>query len=336
MKEFFGNMPNGDAVHLYSLSYGKLTARVSDLGATLVSLYVPDRNGVAEDVVLGYDSPAGYLSGNAYLGATVGRTANRIRNGSFVLNNKTIVMPANEGPHNLHSGPGGYDRRLWQVVMHTDSAITLRLKSPDGDQGLPGNATISVTYTLVHNGIRITYDAISDKDTVFNLTNHSYFNLAGHHRPEKAMEQILSMPARFFTPDDAANIPTGELCSVEGTPMDFRAPKALGRDISADYEPLHLQGGYDHNFEVFCNPCATLYDPFSGRTMAVITDCPGIQLYTANFTDTVGKGGVHYGKGSAVCLETQYYPDAVNHPEWPQPIVKAGKKYHSETFYRFL
>ena len=336
MKEFFGNMPNGDAVHLYSLSCGKLTARVSDLGATLVSLCVPDRNGVAEDVVLGYDSPADYLSGNAYLGATVGRTANRIRNSSFVLSNKTIVMPANEGPHNLHSGPDGYDRRLWQVVMHTDSAITLRLKSPDGDQGLPGNAAISVTYTLAHNGIRITYDAISDKDTLFNLTNHSYFNLAGHHRPEKAMEQILSMPARFFNPDDAANIPTGELRSVEGTPMDFRTPKALGQDISADYEPLHLQGGYDHNFEVFCNPCATLYDPFSGRTMAVITDCPGIQLYTANFTDAVGKDGVHYGKRSAVCLETQYYPDSVNHPEWPQPIVKAGKKYHSETIYRFL
>lgn len=335
MKEIFGVLPDGRTAHLYTLSYGRLTAVVSDLGATLVKLLVPDSHGNLDDIVLGYDSPAGYLSGDAYLGATIGRNSNRVRNACFILNGKTCAMPANEGPNNLHSGPDGFDRRLWEVVNHTANTITLRLESPHGDQGMPGNATIHVTYTLEADGISIAYDAVSDRDTVFNLTNHSYFNLAGQSHPEKAMGQVLSMPARFFNPDDEANIPTGALRSVDGTPMDFRVPKPLGRDIAQDYDALNLQGGYDHNFEVFCNPCATLQDPESGRTMCVITDCPGVQLYTANFTNTTGKGGIYYGKGSGVCLETQFYPDSVNHPEWPQPFVKAGEKYHSETTYRF-
>ena len=335
MKEIFGTLPNSKIAHIYTISCGAISARITDLGATLVSLLVPDMEGKPADVVLGYDSPADYLDGTAYLGATIGRTANRIRNASFILDRKTVVMPANEGPHNLHSGPNGYDIRLWKVEEHTANSITMKLFSHDGDQSLPGNAVIHVRYTAMQNGIKITYDAVADKDTVFNMTNHSYFNLAGHEHPEKAMEQILTMPARFFNPDDEENIPTGELRSVEGSPMDFRFPKKLARDIGIDFDALNLQGGYDHNFEVFCNPCAILEDPGSGRRMAVITDCPGIQLYTANFTDTIGKNGVHYGKRSGVCLETQYYPDAVNHPEWPQPMVKAGKRYHSETFYRF-
>lgn len=335
MRELFGELPNGNVAHLYTISNGQLHAKITDLGATLVSLYVPDKNGELSDVVLGYDSPDGYLKGTAYLGATIGRTANRIRNACFILNNRTWSMPCNEGPNNLHSGPDGYDTRLWTVEAHTDNAIVLALHSPHGDQGLPGNADIRVSYILESDGIRIIYDAISDRDTVFNMTNHSYFNLAGHDHPEKAMGQVLSMPARFFNPDDSANIPTGELRSVANSPMDFREPKPLIQDIAEDYEPLHLQGGYDHNFEVFCNPAAILTDKESGRSMAVYTDCPGIQLYTANFTDDVGKNGVHYTPRSAVCLETQYYPDSVNHPEWPQPFVKAGEKYHSETKYRF-
>lgn len=335
MKENFGVLPDGRTAHLYTISCGSLTACVSDLGATLVRLFVPDSQGKTDDIVLGYDNPEGYLRGTAYLGATIGRNSNRVRNACFILDNKTCVMPANEGVNNLHSGPDGYDTRLWDVVRHTESAITLGLQSPHGDQGMPGNATIYVTYALEGSQIRIRYEATADRDTVFNLTNHSYFNLAGQANPNKAMEQVLSMPARFFNPDDAANIPTGELRSVVGSPMDFRTPKPLGRDIAQDYDALNLQGGYDHNFEVFCNPCATLTDPFSGRSMYVITDCPGIQLYTANFTDTIGKGGVYYGEGSGVCLETQFYPDSVNHPEWLQPIVKAGEKYTSETIYRF-
>ena len=207
--------------------------------------------------------------------------------------------------------------------------------SPDGDQGFPGNADVRVTYTLEDNALRVTYDAVSDQDTVFNLTNHSYFNLAGQDKVDAAMDQILSLPGRFFNPDNAENIPTGELRSVAGTPMDFRSPKPIGRDINEDYDALNLQGGYDHNWEVFCNPCAQLSDPESGRIMAVYTDCPGVQFYAGNFLKETGKGGVYYGKRSGICLETQYYPDSIHHSEWPQPITKAGKKYHSETVYRF-
>ena len=193
-----------------------------------------------------------------------------------------------------------------------------------------------MTYSLdATGGVHIVYDAQCDQDTVFNLTNHSYFNLRGQAHTDTAMEQLLSMPARFFNPDDAQSIPTGEKRSVEGTPMDFRSPKAIGQELHADYEPLKLQGGYDHNFEVFCNPCAQLTDPVSGRSMAVFTDCPGIQFYSGNFLNETGKGGVHYGKNSGVALETQFYPDAIHHPDWPQPVTPAGEKYHSETIYRF-
>lgn len=335
MKEVFGAMPNGQPCHLYTIRAGQLTAQVTDLGASLVRLYVPDSQGKMDDVVLGYDSPAGYLASSTYFGATVGRSANRMRNACFVLNGTTWTLPNNEGPNNLHSGPDGYNIRLWTVESHTENAIVLSLHSPHGDQGFPGNADIRVSYILENDCLRVVYDCISDRDTVFNLTNHSYFNLAGHQNQHMAMEQILSMPARFFNPDDAANIPTGELRKVEGTPMDFRLPKPLGQDIGANYEPLHLQGGYDHNFEVFCNPCATLTDPHSGRSMAVYTDCPGIQVYTANFTEGEGKDGVVYERRCSVALETQFYPDSVNHPEWPQPFVKAGHPYHSETKYRF-
>ena len=302
MKKVFGTMPNGEICHLYTLRAGKLTAEISDLGATLVRLWVPDAQGNVADVVLGYDSPDGYLESKTYFGATVGRNANRLAGSCFVLNGKTWTMDASEGPNNLHSGPRGYNIRLWDVYSHKEDRIVLHMHSPHGDQGFPGNADIFVTYLLENDGIRITYDAVSDQDTLFNLTNHSYFNLAGHQNQEKAMAQELIMPARFFNPDDAANIPTGELHSVEGTPMDFRSPKALSRDIGVDYEPLHLQGGYDHNFEVFCNPAAILTDPHSGREMAVYTDCPGIQVYSGNFTEGDGKDGVVYETLGGVAL----------------------------------
>jgi len=226
---------------------------------------------------------------------------------------------------------------MWKCVAESGTSVTLELNSPDGDQGFPGNATVHVTYSLDDNGgLHIVYEAVSDQDTVFNLTNHSYFNLAGQEKTGSAMDQLLTVPGRFFNPDDAENIPTGELRSVEGTPMDFRSPKAIGQDIGADYEPLHLQGGYDHNWEVYCNPCAVLCDPVSGRTMEVHTDCPGIQVYAGNFLDETGKGGISYGKRTGVALETQFYPDCLHHPEWPQPIVKAGEKFRSETVYKFI
>ena len=337
MKEKFGILPTGEETSLYTISCGGLTAAVSDYGATLVKLLVPDRNGVLADVVLGYDDCNGYRTANgAFLGATVGRNANRLKNACFVLNNKTWTLTPNDGNNNLHSGPDSFNLRMWKVLSHNADSITLELNSPHGDQGFPGNAVIRVTYSLDNEGsLHIVYDAVSDQDTVFNLTNHSYFNLAGEDRQEAAMAQLLTIPGRYFTPDDAESIPTGEVRSVAGTPMDFRSPKPIGRDIEEDYDALHLQGGYDHNWEVFCNPCAILQDVPSGRTMAVYTDCPGIQFYAGNYLNEVGKNGIPYKKRSGIALETQFWPDSLHHPEWAQPITRAGEKYHSETVYRF-
>ena len=336
MNKLFGTLPNGQQATLYTIRRGNITAVITDYGATLVQLWVPDAQGNIADVVLGYDDVNSYRTGTGFLGATVGRSANRIQNASFSMNGTTVTMTPNEGSNNLHSGPDFYKDRLWKATYQAEDSITFQLDSPHGDQGFPGNATIDVTYSLDGNrALVISYRAISDRDTVFNMTNHSYFNLAGHDHPEKAMDQMLTLPARFFNPDDSENIPTGELCSVEGTPMDFRTPKALKQDIEADYEPLHLQGGYDHNFEVFCNPCAVLTDPVSGRSMTVTTDCPGIQVYTANFLDDTGKGGVRYAPRCGVALETQFYPNSVNNPQWPQPFVKAHQVYRSVTKYQF-
>ena len=336
MKTSFGKLPSGEETFLYSISRCGITATVSDFGATLVNVFVPDADGNVADVALGYDDAEGYLNGTCFLGAIVGRSANRIKGSAFSIDGRSYSLTPNENSNNLHSGPDFYHTRMWKVTDYSDFAISLHLDSPNGDQGYPGNASIDVTYSLDEKGgLHIAYDAVSDRDTIFNLTNHSYFNLAGHRYPDAAMTQTLSIPGRFFCPDDAANIPTGELRSVAGTPMDFRVPKAIGQDIQADYEPLKLQGGYDHNWEVFCNPCATLTDPASGRTMAVYTDCPGIQFYAGNFLEEQGKGGVHYGSRSGVALETQFYPDALHHSQWPQPITRAGQPYHSETVYRF-
>lgn len=331
----FGFLPCGDEAKLYTISCGKIKAAVTDLGATLVSVWVPDAEGSVADVVLGYDDASGYLNNDGFLGAVVGRSANRIKGARFPLGEGFVELAHNERDNNLHSGPNCYSTRLWKVEEHSGSAIKLSLLSPDGDQGFPGNASITVTYSIENDALVVTYDAVSDKDTVFNFTNHAYFNLAGQDKPEKAMDQVLMIPGRWFNPDDAENIPTGEQRSVEGTPFDFRSPKALSRDIGEDYEPLHLQGGYDHNFEVLGAPCAVLTDPESGRRMEVTTDCPGVQVYTANFLDVIGKGGVTYPRRSGVCLETQYAPNSVNHPEWPQPFVKAGEQYHSVTKFQF-
>ena len=337
MKKFFGKMPSGEEASLYTISCGCVTASITDCGAALMALTVPDSTGALRDVVLGYDSAEDCLKGTACIGGTVGRNANRIKGAAFSLGGRDYHLTANEGSNNLHSGPDAYYFRLWQVASHQENSIRFFLHSPSGDQGFPGSADISVTYHLdARGGLHVTYDAVCDQDTVFNLTNHSYFNLAGHNHPEKAMGQLLTLPAGFFTPADRESIPTGEMRHVSGTPMDFRIPKPIGQDIAADYDALHFQGGYDHNFEVFCNPCAVLQDPESGRTMTVSTDCPGLQFYSGNFLSDCGKNGVFYGKRSGVALETQFYPDALHHPDWAQPVVKAGNRYHSETVYRFF
>lgn len=336
MKKSFGLLPNGQQTFLYNISGGGITATVSDFGATLVNVFVPDADGNVADVALGYDDTAGYLNGTSFLGAIVGRSANRIKGSTFSLDGRDYVLTPNENANNLHSGPEFYHTRMWTVTACSDTSVSFHLDSPNGDQGFPGNASIDVTYTMDEKGgLHISYDATCDRDTVFNLTNHSYFNLAGEQCTNTAMDQLLMLPARVFAVADAESVPTGEMRSVEGTPMDFRTPKAIGRDINEDYEPLNLQGGYDHNFEVFCNPCAVLSDPISGRTMAVYTDLPGIQFYAGNFLQETGKGGVTYGKRSGIALETQFYPDSIHHPEWKQPITKAGEKYHTETIYRF-
>ncbi len=336
MKKSFGTLSNGAEATLYTISCGKLSAQVTDYGATLVSLWVPDKAGRLADVILGFSDAREYEEQGGFQGAVVGRSANRIAGSTIALNDITHKLTPNEGENNLHSGPDFFSKRMWTVEEVTDQSIGLYLYSPNGDQGYPGNARIRVRYTMEAGGLTITYDAISDMDTVFNFTNHSYFNLAGHDCPQRAMEQELILPARTYTVADAQSIPTGELRSVEGTPMDFREPKPIGRDIDMDYEALNLQGGYDHNFEVFCNPCAILTDAPSGRTMAVHTDCPGIQFYAGNFiTEQTGKNGVRYHKRSGICLETQYYPDSIHHPEWVRPITKAGERYHSQTRYLF-
>ena len=338
MKKPFGKLPDGRQTFLYTISGGGITATVSDLGATLVNVYVPDADGNVTDVVLGYDDAAGYLNGTSFLGAVVGRSANRIKGSSFILGQRQYSLTPNENANNLHSGPDFYHTRMWEVTASSENAVSFHLESPNGDQGYPGNASIDVTYSLDEKGgLHIAYDAVSDHDTIFNLTNHSYFNLAGQASgADTAMNQLLMLPARAFAVADAESVPTGEMRSVEGTPMDFRTPKPIGRDIGQDYESLNLQGGYDHNFEVFCNPCAVLSDPVSGRIMAVYTDLPGVQFYAGNFLEEDGgKGGVTYGKRSGIALETQFYPDSIHHPEWAQPVTKAGEKYHSETTYRF-
>lgn len=337
IKKPFGVLPNGEQAFLYSIRCGNLEAAITDYGAALVTLMVPDREGILADVVLGFDNANAYRTSDAFLGAVVGRNAGRIGGACFTIGNKEYRLSQNDGKNNLHSGPNAFCYRMWTVSAHTESEISLTLESPDGDQGFPGKAKIQVTYTLDKNSsLRIAYDAVSDADTVFNFTNHAYFNLAGHNHPQSAMEQILCIQSNTYTVDDAESVSTGQTHTVEDTPLDFRIPKPIGRDIHADYEDLQLQGGYDHNYEVLCNPCAVLSDPVSGRTMRVTTDCPGIQLYTGNhLSSEMGKNGVIYHWRSGVCLETQFYPDAVNHCQWAQPITRAGEPYHSETLYCF-
>ena len=330
MGKTFGKLATGAEARLYTISCGRIRADITNYGASLVSLFV---DGL--DVVLGCDDVSGYERNGSYLGAVVGRNANRMKGAAFLLNSEWVRLPANEGQNNLHSGPDSWGWRLWELAGRTESSLTFAIHSPDGDQGFPGNADVTVTYCLENDGLTIRYRAVSDRDTAFNLTNHAYFNLFGQDKPERAMDQELLLPAEAFCPDDAANIPTGELRPVEGTPFDFRTFKPIGRDIGMDYEPLHLQGGYDHNFVNVQPVCAVMRNPESGLTMTVTTDLPGVQVYAGNFLDNRGKGGVYYGKRSGVALETQFFPDSVNHPEWPQPFVKAGEVFETVTRYAF-
>lgn len=312
-----------------------------DFGAVISKVLVPDKDGNLIDVVLGYDDAKGYEEGTVFLGAPVGRSANRIGGASFVLNGTTYALGVNNNAHNLHSGLDYYHLRYWGVTEVSDQEITFTLVSEDGDQGYPGNVTIAMTYTLTdENELQITYDATPDADTIINLTNHSYFNLDGHCSGD-VMSQEVWLDADAFTRADGDSIPTGEIVLVEGTPMDFRSGRILGADIDTDYEALVLGGGYDHNWvlknEGSYQLIGSLYSQVSGIKMEVRTDLPGVQVYTGNFIDgEIGKGGFAYQKRAGVCFETQYFPDAIHHENFKSPVVKAGEKYHSTTSYRFV
>ncbi len=337
MKKSFGTLPTGENASLYTISSGNITAMVTDFGATLVRLYVPAKDGTITDVVLGYDDVNAYATLGGHLGATVGRNANRIGSARFSMNGKEYKLATNDhNKNNLHSGPDCFDYRIWQVAEHKKDAITFAISSPDGDQGYPGNAEISITYQIDGNGLKLIYNGICDQDTVFNMTNHSYFNLSGHNKPEFAMDQMLQLACNKFTVADEESIPTGEVRDVTGSPMDFHVAKPIGQDIGKEYEPLKFQGGYDHNFVIDSQPCATLYSDLTGITMQVYTSCPGVQFYSGNYLNNPGKDGIHYPRRGGICLETQHFPDSVNHPEWKQPFVPANTPYHSETEYRFI
>lgn len=340
--EAFGTTKNGEKASLYTLSNSNgMKAVVSDFGAVLVKLFVPDKNGTLLDVVWGYDTVSGYENNGVFLGATIGRNANRIGNAKFTLNGTEYTLDSNDGSNNLHGGFDGYHARMWKTeIDETANAVVFSLESSDMDQGFPGNAKISVTYALKEdNTLELTYDAIADKDTIFNMTNHSYFNLEGA-ASDSILEQKVWIDADAFTEADAESIPTGTILPVEGTPMDFRAYRVIGQDIDADYEPLRFGAGYDHNW-VLKNggqfaPVARMKSDVSGIEMTVSTDLPGMQLYVGNFlADEEGKAGKKYARRSAACFETQYFPDAVNHESFVAPVFKAGEKYHTVTGYHF-
>lgn len=334
MAQFFGNLPDETKAMLYTISSKTLTASFTDLGAALVSLYVPDAHGQYADVVLGYDCAEDYFRNTGFLGAPVGRHANRIKDASFTLNGVRYVLTPTSQYANIHSGPSRYNQRLWETVQLSDSSIRFSLFSPHMDQGFPGNARICITYSLLKSSLFISYDVISDQDTVVNLTNHSYFNLAGHENTDLAMKQILYIPSVYVCQTDEHKIPTGEMINIAGSPLDFSVPRPLA-PVQTAHPLLQLHNGYDHNYGITSDPAAELYDPISGRRMTVHTDLPGLQLYCANGLDVYGKGHVHYGPGSGVCLETQYYPNSIHIPHWVQPVIKANTPYHSFTEYRF-
>lgn len=341
-KTIFGTMENGTEIYLYSMENSKgMKAEVINYGAILVNLYVPDKEGKAEDVVLGFDKLEGYYVNGANFGATIGPNANRIANASFTLDGTEYKLDANDGKNNLHSHLDlGYHKKVWDAVENEDG-ITFSMESPDGEIGFPGNKKIQVTYSLTEeNELKIHYHGISDKRTILNMTNHTYFNLAGHGSGE-IYDHILTLNASNYTPVVAGAIPTGEIAPVQGTPMDFTRPKRIGDEIDADFEQLKLTGGYDHNWvldgqEGTLRHIATVEEPVSGRIMKAYTDLPGVQFYAGNFLEKEeGKEGKVYRKRYGFCLETQYYPNTANEPSFPSAVYGPDREYETTTVYKF-
>ncbi|MGB8753288.1 MAG: aldose epimerase family protein [Candidatus Sulfotelmatobacter sp.] len=339
-KQPFGHTPEGTPVEMYTLADGEIEARIMTYGGIVVSLRTPDRNGKLDDIVLGCDSVEKYVVQTAHFGGIIGRYANRIAHGTFQLDGQTYSIPKNDGDNALHGGIRGFDKVVWTAKEITDG-IELTYVSKDGDQGFPGTLATTVRYTLSGSALRIDYSATTDKDTVLNLTNHSYFNLAGQGNGD-ILRHVVKIDASRFTPVDATLIPTGELKPVEGTPFDFRTPHVVGERIDADDAQLRLGHGYDHNF-VLDHPAgqlaeaAEVYEPTTGRILRVSTTEPGLQFYTGNHLDgsITGKDGRVYKARFALCLETQHFPDSPNHPSFPSTELKPGQKFHSVTVFEF-
>jgi aldose 1-epimerase len=344
LKQPFGATPDGEGVSIYTLhNKSGAEARIMTYGGILVSLKVPDRNGQMGDVVLGYDNLDSYVSNSPYFGALVGRYGNRIAKGHFTLDGVTYTLATNNYPNALHGGLKGFDKRVWSATTGEGKdgpELILTYLSKDGEEGYPGNLNVTATYTLMEdNALRLQYRAVTDKDTVLNLTHHSYWNLSGKGN---ILNHQVMIPADRFTPVDSTLIPTGVLQPVEGTPFDFRTPTAIGARIGQDDEQLKFGGGYDHNWVINkkfgkLGLMARVMDPESGRVMEVLSTDPGLQFYSGNFLDgtITGKGGRVYEHRAAFCMEPQHYPDSPNQPEFPTVELKPGQVYHNTIIYRF-
>jgi aldose 1-epimerase len=345
VRSAFGQLPNGAAVDLYQLRnpHG-MEVHIATYGGIVTYLTAPDRQGHWADVVLGYDSLAGYLKSSPYFGALIGRYANRIAHGSFALNGTRYTLAINNAPNSLHGGIVGFDKVLWKVtgsaVTPEGPALTLGYVSADGEEGYPGTLTVQATYTLTaNNALRLEFTASTDKDTVLNLTQHTYFNLRGHG---DVLGSVAQINANNFTPIDSTQIPTGEVRAVANTPLDFRSPTPIGARIDASDEQIRFGLGYDHNW-VIDKPAgalgvmATVYEPQSGRVVEVSSTEPGLQFYTGNFLDGTikGKRGWIYQRRDAFTLEPQHYPDSPNHPAFPTTVLKPGQPYRNVIAYRF-
>lgn len=342
MKSDFVSEVEGKPTALYVLkNKNGAEACITNYGGRLVSVMVPDKNGKMTDVVLGYDNIGQYVQSDGNYGALIGRYGNRINQGKFTLDDIEYTLPQNNGAHCLHGGPQGYHARMWDAKQLNDQALELTYLSKDGEAGFPGNLDIKVTYTLTDdNAVGIKYEATTDKKTVVNLTNHSYFNLSGVPGSD-VLDQLVMINADNYTPVDSTLIPVG-ISSVDGTPLDLRTPVAIGKQINDPFQQLQFGRGYDLNWVLNTNGdknvlAAKAYSPTSGIALEVYTNEPGIQFYTGNFMDgkDTGKHGVLYPHRGALCLETQHYPDSPNHPDFPSVVLNLGEKYLSECIYKF-
>jgi len=346
-KQPFGKTEDGQQVELYTLTNKSgMEAAITNFGGIVVSLKAPDRSGKLDDVVLGYDQLDGYLTNKAFFGALIGRYANRIAHGKFTLNGVTCNVPKNDADNALHGGLKGFNKRVWtaqDVSGNHGQALQLTYGSKDGEEGFPGNLSAKVVYTLTdQNELRIDYSATTDKETVVNLTNHSYFNLAGQGKGD-ILGHELTIHSDRFTPVDATLIPTGELKPVKGTPFDFTKSTAIGARVNQDDEQLKVGKGYDHNWVLngggkgAVSLAAEAYEPKTGRVLQILTDQPGIQFYSGNFLDGTiqGKSGKVYNLRNGFCLETQHFPDSPNHPAFPSTVLKPGQQYKTTTIFKF-